>query len=61
MAAIDDVDILEAASRFDYINIKPFQSEVVHSYMEGKDVFLMAPTGSGKSFTYEVENSYKQF
>jgi ATP-dependent DNA helicase RecQ len=44
----------DAAAVFGYTTIKPFQSEVVNAYMDGKDVFLMAPTGSGKSFTYEV-------
>jgi ATP-dependent DNA helicase RecQ len=44
----------DAAKQLGHTSMKPFQREVVEAYLGGKDVFLMAPTGSGKSLTYEV-------
>ena len=34
--------------------MRDYQRKLVESYIEGKDVFVCAPTGSGKSLTYEV-------
>lgn len=34
------------------VSIKPFQKEVIESYMDGTDVFCVAGTGCGKSLTY---------
>jgi hypothetical protein len=49
---LDHLD--SAIARFGYERLKPFQREVIVMYASGKDVFLMAPTCSGKSLTYEV-------
>ena len=46
--------IKEAGEYFGYKELKPFQSNVVKSVCNGQDVFLMSPTGSGKSLTYEM-------
>ena len=43
-----------AGEYFGYKELKPFQSNVVKSVCNGQDVFLMSPTGSGKSLTYEM-------
>ena len=36
------------------VRIREHQSKVIEDYCSGKDVFLSAPTGSGKSLTFEV-------
>ena len=37
-----------------YEKIRENQKAVVTSYLEGKDVLFCSPTGSGKSFTFEI-------
>ena len=37
-----------------YKDVREHQRKVIESYCSGKDVFLSAPTGSGKSLTFEV-------
>lgn len=36
------------------ITIKQFQRDVITGYLKGNDVFCTAPTGQGKSITYEL-------
>ena len=37
-----------------YKEIRDIQRQVVDAYVAGHDVLLVAPTGSGKSLTFEV-------
>ena len=37
-----------------YTAIRPNQHKAVKSFMEGNDVFISLPTGSGKSFSFSV-------
>ena len=37
-----------------YKDVREHQRKVIEGYCSGKDVFLSAPTGSGKSLTFEV-------
>lgn len=34
--------------------LRPFQMEALHAVMTGRDVLTLAPTGSGKSLTYQL-------
>ncbi len=45
--------LTQAASVLGYGAPKAFQKDAVDSIFKRNDVFLMAPTGSGKSFIYE--------
>ena len=46
--------ILYGLQKAKYRDVHEHQRKVIESYCCGKDVFLSAPTGSGKSFTFEV-------
>ena len=35
-------------------DVREHQRKVIEGYCSGKDVFLSAPTGSGKSLTFEI-------
>ena len=54
--ANDDLDavILRAGARLGYTAIRPNQHKAVKSFIEGSDVFISLPTGSGKWFCYSV-------
>ena len=54
--ANDDLDavILHARARLGYTAIRPNQHKAVRSFIEGSNVFISLPTGSGKSFCYSV-------
>ena len=54
--ASDNLDavILRAGARLGYTAIRPNQHKAVKSFIEGSDVFISLPTGSGKSFCYSV-------
>eukprot|EP00731_Ephydatia_muelleri_P034357 Em0056g16a len=49
-----DAVILRAGARLGYTAIRPNQHKAVKSFIEGSDVFISLPTGSGKSFCYSV-------
>src|SRR5207244_6023620 len=34
--------------------LRPFQEEALHAALTGRDVLTLAPTGSGKSLTYQL-------
>ena len=46
--------ILRAGARLGYTAIRPNQHKAVKSFIEGNDVFISLPTGSGKSFCCSV-------
>ena len=39
---------------FGYENIRPNQEQVVRNQLEGNEVLLCSPTGSGKTLTFEL-------
>lgn len=41
-------------SKIGFTEIREHQRQVVEAYLSGKDVFVSAPTGSGKSLTFEI-------
>lgn len=52
---------------FGFDNFKMNQEAIIHSLLEGKNVFVLMPTGGGKStvlpvaFTYNGRNGYCYF
>ena len=44
-----DAAIESALTRLGYDNIRPMQMLAVQSFVQGRDVFVSLPTGSGKS------------
>ena len=46
--------IKHGMNKLGYQNIRENQRHAVEAYFAGKDVFLCSPTGSGKSFVFEI-------
>ena len=46
--------IAYAKSRLGYGDLREDQCKVIEAYSLGKDVFMCAKTGSGKSLTFEM-------
>ena len=44
-------DALEATG---YYELRDYQRKTIEAYLSGKDVFVSAPTGAGKSLTFEL-------
>ena len=44
-------DALEATG---YSELREYQRKTIEAYMSGRDVFVSAPTGGGKSLTFEL-------
>jgi superfamily II DNA helicase RecQ len=49
-----DRAIVEASNSLGYFDVKKKQREVIVAFVEGKDVFVALPTGSGKSLCYAI-------
>ena len=47
-----DAAIESALTRLGYENLRPMQKLAVQSFVQGRDVFVSLPTGSGKSLCY---------
>ena len=51
----DDVRLItEAATSYGYADLKPEQTKVLKSFVEGKDVFVSLPTVYSKSLCYAL-------
>ena len=46
--------IIRASQRLGYTVVRPMQLQAIRSFMEGNDVLICLPTGSGKSLCYSV-------
>ena len=44
-------DALDATG---YSELRDYQRKTIEAYLSGKDVFVSAPTGAGKSLTFEL-------
>ena len=53
-----DLKVLEAIdygkNKLGYQSLRQHQKKCVESFLEGEDVFVCAPTGSGKSLCFEI-------
>ena len=45
---------IKASQQLGYATIRPDQNRAIKSFMEGHDVFISLPTGSGKSLCFSA-------
>ena len=46
--------VQRVASGLGYDNLRPLQVEVITAFVDGRNVFVSLPTGSGKSLCYSL-------
>ena len=44
----------EASKATGYLILRDYQKKTLEAYLSGRDVFVSAPTGAGKSLTFEL-------
>src|SRR6516164_3008748 len=57
---MDDKHLQALEKYFGYTEFRPLQREIVEDVIAGKDVFVLMPTGGGKSLCYQLPAILKE-